>query len=194
MVTIESLMSERGTYIPCLCRNCGARSSTPMLKDELWAIVSPAQEFEAFKIRACEEGMRGLIPDLLCLPCVEARLGRTVYSEDMNNSLWSECLRALVDRELTRLLLNMENGKCQTPSPGDSVNAKPVAYQYRTFHGPNTVTHGWTDWEPVVPRNVHTDTVEDRVREIQYYIDHGYKYELRALYVGPMVIATEEKA
>jgi len=59
---------------------------------------------------------------------------------------------------------------------------KIVLWQYRTWYGENTVQPGWSDWEEVVPRNYYTDTVENRVDEIQSYINQGYKYQLRALY------------
>ena len=58
----------------------------------------------------------------------------------------------------------------------------PVGYEYRSSRG----DYAWGEWEKVVPRNQFTETVEDRVNEIQSYIDKGYKYQLRALYAGPV--------
>lgn len=67
------------------CADCKRLADTPMLKDELWAQVSP-----------------GTKPDLLCIECVEFRLGRTIYTEDLNSSLWSICIKQIVKRELAR--------------------------------------------------------------------------------------------
>jgi hypothetical protein len=90
------------------CRCCGRRCDTPMLKDELWAVVSPREEYEAFVLEETRAGRGsghgGRVPDLLCLECVERRLGRTVYCEDLNNSLWSQIMRAMVEREVARAL------------------------------------------------------------------------------------------
>lgn len=47
-------------------------------------------------------------------------------------------------------------------------------YEYQTYHDENTVTPGWSDWEPIPYK---------RVQEIQGYIDSGYKYRLRGLKV-----------
>jgi len=61
--------------------------------------------------------------------------------------------------------------------------AEPAAWEWRhldTTNTPNT----WSEWARVEPRNRFTDTVDDRVREFQAYIEQGYKYELRALYAG----------
>jgi hypothetical protein len=64
--------------------------------------------------------------------------------------------------------------------------SEPVAWEYRRLDtNEYTVTHGqWLAWERVLPRNFDS-AVEDRVAEIQHYIDKGYKYELRALYTTP---------
>lgn len=64
---------------------------------------------------------------------------------------------------------------------------EPVLWQYRWFDSnPFTVTSGqWSCWEEVKPRNPYTDTVLDKVNEIQGYIDRGFKYELRGLYTAP---------
>jgi hypothetical protein len=59
-----------------------------------------------------------------------------------------------------------------------------VGWECRTFHEDTTATPGWSGWERVVPRNPCTDVV-DRVREIEAYIEQGYKYQLRALYSKP---------
>ena len=66
--------------------------------------------------------------------------------------------------------------------------SEPVAWEYRWLDSnPYTVTSGqWSEWTRVVPRNVYTDTVQDMVNEIQYYIDQGYNYELRKLYAAPV--------
>ena len=37
-------------------------------------------------------------------------------------------------------------------------------------------------WQEVEPRNRFTDTLQDRVNELQGYINAGYKYELLPLY------------
>ena len=66
---------------------------------------------------------------------------------------------------------------------GREGEAKPVRYEWRHFDTANT-PHTWSAWHVVEPRNPYTDTMEDRVREYQGYIAAGYKYELRALYVG----------
>ena len=58
----------------------------------------------------------------------------------------------------------------------------PVGYEYRVANG----DYSWSDWERVAPRNAFTDTLEDRVREIQTYINAGYRYQIRALYAGPI--------
>ena len=58
----------------------------------------------------------------------------------------------------------------------------PVGYEYRVANG----DYSWSDWGKVEPRNAFTDTLEDRVREIQAYINAGYRYQIRALYVGPI--------
>jgi hypothetical protein len=85
-------------------------------------------------------------------------------------------------------LLGSPNTETHDPS-----SDKPVAYQYRTFHADNTVSPGWTEWELVTPRNPHVETVEDRVHEIQSYINAGYKYELRALYAIPLKSERKEQ-
>lgn len=59
----------------------------------------------------------------------------------------------------------------------ESWKESPVAYEYRLQD---------SEWVRIVPRNQYTSTVEDGVKEIQQYIAAGYKYELRALYVGPL--------
>jgi len=62
---------------------------------------------------------------------------------------------------------------------------EPVLWQVRFFEShPNTVNFGtWSEWELITPRNIHTDTVADRIRKIQSYIEQGYKYELRSLII-----------
>ncbi|AFX93646.1 hypothetical protein G646_gp178 [Serratia phage phiMAM1] len=54
----------------------------------------------------------------------------------------------------------------------------PVGYECRFY---DTMNERWGDWEPVRARGI-LHTVMDRVKEIQYYIEQGYRYELRALY------------
>lgn len=73
-----------------------------MLKDELWKIVSPPEEYQSYVDTCRTEGSLGRVPDYLCISCVELRLGRTIYSEDLNNSLWSTAVREIVQRELDR--------------------------------------------------------------------------------------------
>ena len=58
---------------------------------------------------------------------------------------------------------------------------EPVAWEYRAHYDDNTSTPGWGEWERLVPRNLYTDTIENRVQEIRDYINSGYKYQLRAL-------------
>lgn len=59
-----------------------------------------------------------------------------------------------------------------------------VRYEYRHLDDSgNTVTPGWSEWRPVVPRNAYTDTVLDKVREFEAYIAQGYKLEVRSLIV-----------
>ena len=64
---------------------------------------------------------------------------------------------------------------------------EPVKFEYRWKDtSPNTVTSDqYTQWMEIAPRNIHTDTVQDRVAEIQRYIDKGYAYEIRVLYLAP---------
>lgn len=66
------------------------------------------------------------------------------------------------------------------------VEVEPVAWEYRWLDtNKHTVTSGqWSDWERVTARNQAT-TVEDHVKEIEYWIDRGYKYELRKLFTSP---------
>jgi hypothetical protein len=90
---------EHGSRMLFECRDCHTdRVDTPMLKDDLWRQVSPPEEVWAYKRR-----MAGIkVRDVLCLPCVEKRLGHTVYVEDLNDSPWSRCVRAIVTREIER--------------------------------------------------------------------------------------------
>lgn len=62
----------------------------------------------------------------------------------------------------------------------------PARWEFRWLDtNPHTVTSGqWSEWRQVEPR--HTETVTDRVVEIQAYINAGYKYELRPLYARPV--------
>ena len=71
------------------------------------------------------------------------------------------------------------------PSPAPA--AEPAMWQYRAYYDTcaGDGKPGWGAWEEVVPRNVYTETVADRVREIQAYIEQGKRYELRALYATP---------
>ena len=65
-------------------------------------------------------------------------------------------------------------------------DAPVVAWEFRWLDtNEHTVTSGqWSTWERVMPRNTIT-TVDDHVAEIQYWINKGYKYELRSLIVKP---------
>lgn len=78
-----------------------------------------------------------------------------------------------------------------SPAPA----AEPAMWQYRAYYDTcaGDGKPGWGAWEEVVPRNVYTETVADRVREIQAYIEQGKRYELRALYAtpSPMPAATD---
>lgn len=65
-----------------------------------------------------------------------------------------------------------------------AVPQEPVMWQYRTWFAENTGTPGWSEWAEVKARNPYTSTVMDSVREFQYYISQGYKYETRALYLA----------
>ena len=64
---------------------------------------------------------------------------------------------------------------------------EPVLYQYRWLNPDNNPNIGKneTAWLPVEPRNVHTDTVENRVRELWAYRYGGKPvYEVRPLYTA----------
>jgi hypothetical protein len=67
--------------------------------------------------------------------------------------------------------------------------SEPIMYQYRWTNpadNPNTSEDEFA-WRLVVPKNVHTDTVEDKVRELRGYRYHGkVMYEVRALYTHPL--------
>lgn len=63
-------------------------------------------------------------------------------------------------------------------------DARPVAWQYRTRYGDNTSTPGWHDWEELKPRGPG-QSMEDRVKEMQSYINGGSWYEIRPLYTHP---------
>jgi len=67
-----------------------------------------------------------------------------------------------------------------------------VAHEYKWLDtNEHTVTSGqWSQWERVVARNPIC-TVDDRVAEIQHYIDKGYRYELRKLIALPLVESEE---
>ena len=76
--------------------------------------------------------------------------------------------------------------RCRREPAAQQPAVEPVAlWQYREFHGENTVTPGWSDWKEVKPRNLHTDSVDDRVKELMSYIAAGHRYELRPLYASP---------
>lgn len=62
-------------------------------------------------------------------------------------------------------------------------NFQPVLWQYRSFDGPDTVTHGWQEWRELVPRV--NQTMEQRLQEMRDYIASGSKYQLRSLVVCP---------
>lgn len=73
---------------------------------------------------------------------------------------------------------------------------QPVAWEYRSFHAQDTSTPGWGPWERLEPSGRYVgETAETMAADIQHYIDHGYKYELRALYSGPvMTKSTQDKS
>lgn len=75
----------------------------------------------------------------------------------------------------------------------DLQQQEPVAWEWRAFDThPQTVTSGqWSEWKRVEPHNIYMSTVQDRVNEIQRYIDDGYRYELRALYTAPPLQSQE---
>lgn len=54
----------------------------------------------------------------------------------------------------------------------------PVGYETRFYDAQREC---WTEWEPVLARGI-LHSVMDRVNEYKYYIEQGYRYELRALY------------
>jgi hypothetical protein len=68
------------------------------------------------------------------------------------------------------------------PQSADKPEDAPVLYQYRDIsEGVPT-----SDWKDVKPRNIHTDTVQDRIRELLAYQYKGQTcYEVRALYTRP---------
>lgn len=51
--------------------------------------------------------------------------------------------------------------------------------EYRHFEDETSATPGWGAWMRVIP--TAGQTVEEKVNEIMYYIDNGYKYEIRGL-------------
>lgn len=63
--------------------------------------------------------------------------------------------------------------------------AQPVAWEYREFHGDNTVTPGWGKWQRVESEKWAGRPVESVLADIREFIAQGYKYELRALYTEP---------
>ncbi len=64
-----------------------------------------------------------------------------------------------------------------------ATKSAPELWQVRFFHGENTSTPGWEAWENLTVKYSYAgETIESRVKEIQGYIEQGYKYELRALY------------
>lgn len=65
----------------------------------------------------------------------------------------------------------------------EAQSGEVVYWESRFLDCSNNPDGVWTTWERVVPRNQYTDTVEDRVAEFRHYIAHGYKYELRPLYL-----------
>ena len=48
-----------------------------------------------------------------------------------------------------------------------------IGYQFRPFYGPDTVNHGWGEWE---------NCDKYKYDEIQDYIISGYKYQARRIY------------
>ena len=78
----------------------------------------------------------------------------------------------------------MPTASAITAGNGQAQESVYWEYRYRESH-PQTVNYGeWYSWERLIPRN-GLETVENRVAEIQNYIDRGYSYELRALYAHP---------
>ena len=57
------------------------------------------------------------------------------------------------------------------------MSSEPIGYQYRFFDSPQTVTPGWSPW-----KNCNQGEYED----ILTYISHGYRYEARKIYGGPI--------
>uniref|UniRef100_A0AAU8L073 Uncharacterized protein n=1 Tax=Serratia phage Kevin TaxID=3161161 RepID=A0AAU8L073_9CAUD len=55
---------------------------------------------------------------------------------------------------------------------------EPVGYETRFYDDQREC---WTEWEPVLARGI-LHSVMDRVNEYKFYIEKGYRYELRALY------------
>ena len=85
-----------------------------------------------------------------------------------------------------------ETGNAATPeasaiTAGNGQQAQEPVYWECRYKESNqyTVNYGqWYPWERLTPRN-GLETVENRVAEIQHYIDRGYSYELRALFTHP---------
>ena len=77
------------------------------------------------------------------------------------------------------------SGKAETESAPKQAQ-EPVYWECRYKESNQyTVNYGqWYPWERLTPRN-GLETVENRVAEIQHYIDRGYSYELRALFTHP---------
>lgn len=113
----------------------------------------------------------------------------TFYFNDKLGQLLRDidCFKpAELSRALARLAKVADEEVLKEVEFAATVAQEPVAWEYRTFHGDDTVTPGWSKWERIEPQGRYShETVESRVEEIQSYIDRGYRYQLRALYTVP---------
>lgn len=62
------------------CIECSiTKFDAPMIKDELWLSIAAKR-------------------DILCLDCMEKRLGRSITRHDLNDSPWSKAMLRLIER------------------------------------------------------------------------------------------------
>lgn len=79
--------------ISFVCRGCGTSNvNTPMLKNEVWAVVTAAYP-------------RDTVRDLLCLECTEKALGRQVQLDDLMDCLGNQYTHIAVTRIVAALMI-----------------------------------------------------------------------------------------
>lgn len=81
------------------CRVCNSTPTCPMLVDEIWRQISPGGS------PACRvDGVKvPRVPDLLCLECAEARLGREITVKDLYQSASNYALSVMLNRTFKRM-------------------------------------------------------------------------------------------